>query len=259
MRSIGLFVAAILAGAAGFQGCMSHGSLPEDTPLRVKVVAAYPHDANAFTQGLAVFDGRMYEGTGRYGASSLRRVDITTGTIERMVSLDKEYFGEGITVFENRIYQFTWRNNIVIVYDVNTFDVLETLDYSHEAWGLTHDGAYLIASDGTAAIRFLDPATLEPVKQLSVHEEGHMVDRLNELEYVQNEIWANVWYRDKIVRISPADGKVLGWIDLGELVARAERSREDVMNGIAFDANLGRVFVTGKNWPWLYEIEVVRP
>lgn len=258
-RSILLIFAALLAGAPGFLGCANHGARSGNDLWHVKIVAEYPHDTAAFTQGLTIHDGRMYEGTGRYGASSLRRVDITTGTIERMVSLDEAYFGEGMTVFENRIYQFTWRNNIAIVYDVNTFGVLETLSYEHEAWGLTHDGAHLIVSDGTATIRFLDPDTLEPVKQIAVHEEGRLVGRLNELEYIQNEIWANVWYRDKIVRISPADGKVIGWIDLSELYQHAARSREDVMNGIAFDAILGRVFVTGKNWPWLYEIEVVRP
>ena len=260
MRPIWWVVAALLAGAARLLGCASYESRPEEPPpWRVKVVAAYPHDVTAFTQGLTVYDARMYEGTGRYGASSLRRVDIQTGRIERMVSLDKAYFGEGITVLDNRLYQFTWRNDIAIVYDVETFTVLETLNYGHEAWGLTNDGTHLIVSDGTATIRFLDPRTLQPVKHLTVHAGARMVDRLNELEYVRNEIWANIWYVDKIVRISPNDGKVLGWIDLSELYPHGVRSKEDVLNGIAFDAVSDRVFVTGKNWSRLYEIEVVHP
>ena len=234
-------------------------SRPEVELWRVKVVAAYPHDVAAFTQGLTVYGGRMYEGTGRYGASSLRCVDITTGTIERMVSLDKEYFGEGITVLDNRIYQFTWRNDIAIVYDADTFTVLETLNYDNEAWGLTNDGTHLIVGDGTATIRFLDPRTLHPVKHITVHDGSQMVGRLNELEYVQNEIWANIWYKDKIARISPVDGKILGWIDLSDLYPHGARSKEDVLNGIAFDSVSGRVFVTGKNWPRLYEIEAVLP
>jgi glutaminyl-peptide cyclotransferase len=254
-----VIITALLAGIAGFWGCATYERRPEDDLWRVKVVAAYPHDVTAFTQGLAVYGGRMYEGTGRYGASSLRCVDITTGTIERMVSLDKSYFGEGITVLENRIYQFTWRNDIAIVYDADTFTVLETLRYGNEAWGVTHDGTHLIVSDGTATIRFLDPRTLQRVKQLTVHSGVQMVDRLNELEYVQNEIWANIWYKDRIARISPADGKILGWIDLNGLYPHGARGREDVLNGIAYDAVSGRVFVTGKNWPRLYEIEVLRP
>lgn len=259
MRQIWLIVAVLFTGAPGLGGCATHESRPEEELWHVNVVAAYPHDVTAFTQGLAVYGGRMYEGTGRYGASSLRCVDIKTGTIERMVSLDKAYFGEGITVFENRIYQFTWRNDIAIVYDVDTFTVLETLSYGNEAWGVTNDGTHLIVSDGTATIRFLDPRTLKIVKHLTVHAGAQMVDRLNELEYVKNEIWANIWYKDKIARISPTNGKILGWIDLSGLYPRGARGREDVPNGIAFDAVSGRVFVTGKNWPQLYEIEVVRP
>lgn len=258
VRTISLIFAALLAGIAVL-GWAAYESRAEDNLRRIRVVASYPHDVKAFTQGLTVYDGRMYEGTGRYGASSLRRVDIATGKIERMVSLDKAYFGEGITVLGNRIYQFTWRNKIAIVYNLDSFTVLDTLSYDREAWGVTNDGNHLIVSDGTNAILFLDPATLQPVRHIAVHDGARMVTRLNELEYVRKEIWANIWYEDRIARISPDDGKILGWIDLSELYPHAARGREDVLNGIAFDAVAGRLFVTGKNWPRLYEIEVLDP
>lgn len=176
-----------------------------------------------------------------------------------MVSLDPAYFGEGITVLGERLYQLTWKNHVIVVYDVNTFDVLETVPYGGEGWGLTHDGTHLILSDGSATLRFLDPETMKVEREVTVYEEKEEVTRLNELEYIRGEIWANVWYQDRIVRISPVDGSVLGWIDLGSLSKRSKRSREDVLNGIAFDADSDRLFVTGKNWPTLYEIEVMAP
>jgi len=224
-----------------------------------RIVGEYPHDASAFTQGLVIHEGRMYESTGQYGQSSLRRVDIETGEVERKVLLAPEYFGEGIAILGDRLYQLTWKNRAIIVYDVGTFDVLETAPYSGEGWGLTHDGTHLILRDGTASIRFLDPETLDVVKTVTVREGDDAVNRLNELEYVRGEIWANVWYRDRIVRISPLDGRVLGWIDLSGLAERSKRGPEDVLNGIAFDAASDRLFVTGKNWPKLYEIEAMAP
>ncbi len=259
IRPILLLVQVLLVGTAWLMGCAQHETRTKNDIRQVRVIASYPHDTEAFTQGLTVHDKRMYEGTGRYGASSLRCVDIETGTVERMVSLSNAYFGEGITVFKNRLYQFTWRNNIAFVYDPDTFTVLETLLYDREAWGVTDDGAHLIVSDGTATIRFLDPETLQPVKYITAHAGPRMVDRLNELEYVRGEIWANIWFEDSIVRISPVDGNVLGWIDLSELYPNEERGKEDVLNGIAFDAISDRLFVTGKNWPNLYEIEIAHP
>ena len=248
----------LLAGAVVMLMC-AWNSVVAGNVWWARTVGEYPHDASAFTQGLVVHGGRMYESTGQYGCSSLRRVDIETGEIERKVSLAPGYFGEGIAILGDRLYQLTWKNRIIIVYDVGTFDVLETVPYSGEAWGLTQDGVHLILSDGTASIRFLDPETLEVLKTVIVRDGDHTVDRLNELEYVRGEIWANVWYRDRIVRISPLDGRVLGWIDLTSLAGRSKRDREDVLNGIAFDAASGRLFVTGKNWPTLYEIEVMAP
>jgi glutamine cyclotransferase len=228
-------------------------------PWSFKVVAAYPHDPAAFTQGLAIDAGTLYEGTGQYGASSLRRVDLATGRVEKMRPLNPRYFGEGIAVLDGRIYQLTWQEQVGIVYDAATFEVLRTFSYAGEGWGLTHDGTHLILSDGTAVLRFYDPESFAVVRTVEAREGGRAIARLNELEYVNGEIWANIWYEDRIVRISPADGTVLGWIDLSSLYSRAARGPEAVLNGIAYDADSARLFVTGKNWPTLFEIKVVEP
>ncbi|HEY8520046.1 MAG TPA: glutaminyl-peptide cyclotransferase [Gammaproteobacteria bacterium] len=223
-----------------------------------KVVAAYPHDPTAFTQGLVIHEGRLYESTGQYGASSVRLVDLETGNVEKGRRLGPGFFAEGIAILGDRLYQLTWQNRVAIVYDVGTFDVLETFQYEGEGWGLTHDGRQLIMSDGSSEIRFLDPATFEVERTIVVRDGDLRVDRLNELEYVEGEIWANVWYDDRIVRISPEDGRVLGWIDLSHLYPASRRPRDDVLNGIAYDAAAKRIFVTGKNWPRLFEIELAR-
>jgi glutamine cyclotransferase len=224
-----------------------------------KVAAAYPHDPSAFTQGLAIEAGRLYEGTGQYGASTLRRVDLATGRVEKQRALAPQYFGEGIAILDGLVYQLTWQNGVVFVYDLETFEVERTMRYTGEGWGLTHDGRQLIMSDGSATIRFRDPATFAVTREIEVRAEGVPVTRLNELEYIDGEIWANIWYEDRIVRIDPADGDVLGFLDLAALYPQSVRSSEAVLNGIAYDAASRRLFVTGKNWPQLYEIEVVRP
>lgn len=224
-----------------------------------KVVAVYPHDPNAFTQGLAIENGRLYEGTGQYGASTLRRVDLATGRVEKQRALAPQFFGEGIAILGGLVYQLTWQNGVVVVYDLETFEVQRTMRYTGEGWGLTHDGRQLIMSDGSATIRFRDPATFAVTREIEVRADGVPVTRLNELEYIDGEIWANIWYDDRIVRIDPDDGRVLGFIDLATLYPQSARSSEAVLNGIAYDAAADRLFVTGKNWPQLYEIEVVRP
>lgn len=224
-----------------------------------KLVAAYPHDRTAFTQGLVFVDGHLLEGTGQKGESSLRRVAIDSGKIEKIARLNSHYFGEGVTVLNDKVYQLTWQNRIGLVYELETFDVERTFQYSGEGWGLTTDGQQLIMSDGSATIRFLDPDSFQVVKRITVHRRGsrEKIGKLNELEYVNDEIWANVWYEDHIVRISPKDGEVLGWIDLSSLYPRNKRgSNEEVLNGIAYDAKTKRLFVTGKNWPQLFEITV---
>ena len=259
MRLVWTILALFLSAGLRITACAQTASPSAVGVYRVKVLAAYPHDPSAFTQGLIVHAGHLYEGTGLYGNSSIRRLDLETGKIERMTSLANAYFGEGITVLGNRLYQLTWREHIVIIYDVDTLKTIKTLKYDGDGWGLTSDGTHLILSDGSAFIRFLNPENLSEEKRITVHEGAQPVDRLNELEYIKNEIWANIWYKDKIARISPVDGKILGWIDLSDLYPRAERQGDDVLNGIAFDSESDRLFVTGKNWPWLYKIEVVRP
>lgn len=223
-----------------------------------EIVAAIPHEPTAFTQGLVIHNGRLYESTGQYGESTLRRVELATGRVGKLIALSNAHFGEGITIFGERLYQLTWQNNLALVYDVETFDRVGTYRYDGEGWGLTHDGTHLIVSDGSATIRFHDPETFEVVRRLSVQAGGQAVGGLNELEYINDEIWANVWYQDRIARISPETGAVLGWIDLSGLYPPSRRASEDVLNGIAYDAEADRLYVTGKNWPWLYQIEVVQ-
>lgn len=249
----------IAAAAASFAGLATWSQIDAGRDRRagpVEVVAVYPHDPNAFTQGLVVHEGKLLEGTGQYGASSLRRVDIATGRVERLVPLRAAYFGEGITVLGDHIYQLTWQNRLGFIYDVDSFDLLGTFRFDGEGWGVTNDGDHLILSDGTASIRFIDPATFSVVRTITARENGRPLTRLNELEYVDGEIWANIWYDDRIARLSPADGALLGWIDLAALYPRSQRGSDDVLNGIAYDPQTRRLFVTGKNWPQLFEIKV---
>jgi glutaminyl-peptide cyclotransferase len=223
----------------------------------VRVVNTFPHDPDAFTQGLVVLNGELYEGTGRNGASSLRRVALDTGEVLQRRNLGPLYFGEGITIMNERVYQLTWQSQLGFVYDRASFDLQKTFFLPGEGWGITHDGTHLIVSDGTAELRFLDPETQAEVKRVAVTEDGRPLDRLNELEYIDGEVWANVWYTDFIVRIDPATGAVVGKINLGGL--HTQRGSDDVANGIAWDAATERLFVTGKLWSSLYEVEVVEP
>jgi glutamine cyclotransferase len=228
--------------------------------LGYRIVNTYPHDPRAFTQGLVFADGVLYEGTGIRGQSSLRKVDLKTGNILRVRQLSAHFFGEGITIYGNRVIQLTWRAKVGFVYDRQTFQLLETFNYPTEGWGITHDGRSLIMSDGTSTLYFLDPQTFQEVDRLAVHTRDGPVSRLNELEYVQGEIYANVWKTDRIARISPQTGEVVGWIDLEGLLKPEDRnSRIDVLNGIAYDVENDRLFVTGKLWPKLFEIELVVP
>ncbi len=226
---------------------------------RYRVVAEYPHDATSFTQGLVFVDDRFYEGTGKKGESSLRRVEPKSGKIEKLVQLDADYFGEGITILDGNIYQLTWQNGIGIIYHQKTFATISTFRYTGEGWGLTNNGNQLILSDGTPTLRFLDPKTFEVTKRIVVKSGRESIKKLNELEYVKGEILANIWYQDRIARISPETGDVLGWIDLTSLYpASSRKSNDDVLNGIAYDEANDRLFVTGKHWPKVFEIEVVK-
>jgi glutamine cyclotransferase len=220
------------------------------------VVAAYPHDRDAFTQGLQYVDGMLYEGTGLNGRSSIRKVQLETGTVVQRRELPPEYFGEGITIFKSQLYQLTYQSGIAFTYDAKTFTPLKTFRYQGEGWGLTHDGTNLVMSDGTDALRFLDPETFAERPRLRVTAAGTSVKRLNELEFVKGGLFANVWMTDYVARIDPKSGKVTGWIDLTGLLSPRERQSTDVLNGIAYDAARDRLFVTGKLWPRLFEIRL---
>lgn len=230
-----------------------------------EIVKTYPHDGKAFTQGLVFNNGVLYEGTGGSKArgddfySSLRKVEIESGRVLQKVDLAGDYFGEGITIFNNKIYQLTWQEKTAFVYDLNSFTLLKRFNYAGEGWGLTNDDKNLIMSDGTHVIRFINPETFETVRTITVlDEKGKPIMRLNELEYVKGEIWANVWQEGWIARIDPASGKLLGRIDLKKLAdEQAEKDDEaDVLNGIAYDAAADRIFVTGKKWKKLFEIKI---
>ncbi len=224
------------------------------------VIHAYPHDRNAFTQGLAFDDGFLYEGTGLYGHSTLRSLELTTGEILQVRELPSQFFGEGITIYKNKIIQLTWQSNLGFVYDKYSFDLLQTFNYSSEGWGITHDGQRLIMSDGTATLRYLDPDTLVEIGSIEVRDHNGPVDRLNELEYVNGEIYANVWQTEYIARISPDTGRVIGWVDLKGLLDSEDMSKQvDVLNGIAYDIKDDRLFVTGKFWPKIFEIVLTAP
>lgn len=223
-----------------------------------RVVAEYPHAPDAFTQGLQYIDGVLYEGTGLHGASSLRRVDLETGTVLQSVPLEAAYFGEGIAVVDDRIVQLTWQSNVGFVYDRKSLARIGQFSYPTEGWGITFDGKHLIMSDGTSTLYRWDAQTMEEVGRIEVTDQGEPVMRLNELEMVKGEIWANIWQTDRIARIDPATGQVAGWIDLAGLLSAEDRVRPvDVLNGIAYDAAGDRLFVTGKLWPKLFEIELL--
>lgn len=223
-----------------------------------RVVRTYPHDRDAFTQGLQYLDGFFYEGTGLNGRSSIRKVRIDTGEVVQRHEVPNQYFGEGITVFGTDLFELTWQSGTALVYDARTFAPRRTFSYVGEGWGLTSDGKDLVMSDGTAALRFLDPASFAERRRMTVTDGRTPISRLNELEFVKGEIFANVWTTDYIARIAPATGRVVGWIDLRGLLSERERAGTDVLNGIAYDQANDRLFVTGKLWPKVFEIRVVK-
>ncbi len=235
-------------------------SLP--TPrLQYEIVNEFPHDPEAFTQGLVWQDGFLYEGTGLYGSSSLRKVELETGDILQQHLLPEDYFGEGITILGEKIYQLTWKEQTGFIYNKETFQLTGVFSYPHEGWGMTHDGTYLIISDGTSILHFMDPLTLEEVKQVTVHDQQMPVHQLNELEYVQGRIYANIWQTDCIAIIEPESGKVIAWIDLSGLFNQLDlenHQKLDVLNGIAYDSEDNMLFVTGKLWPKIFQIKVIQ-
>lgn len=223
-----------------------------------KVIAKYPHSTDSYTEGLFYLDGMFYEGTGRAGQSAVLVVDPKTGKITRRHNLSSEYFGEGIVDWGPNIYEWTWTSHVCFVYDRRTLRLVKQFTYAGEGWGMTRTDKELITSDGTATLRFRDPDTFKETHKIVVREGSIRVDRLNELEFINGEIYANIWHSDMLVRISPRDGQVIAWIDLtGLLPAEQKVDDESVLNGIAYDAQHDRLFVTGKQWPTLFEIKVI--
>ncbi|MDQ5847165.1 MAG: glutaminyl-peptide cyclotransferase [Acidobacteriota bacterium] len=224
-----------------------------------EVVNVFPHDSRAYTQGLVFDDGKLLESTGQVGRSSLRRVQLETGDVLQKVSVPPPHFAEGITLLNGKIYQLTWHDQTGFIYDASSFSKVGEFKYYGEGWGLTHDGESLILSDGTNRLRFIDPTTFQVKRMVNVLDHGAPVRELNELEYVNGEIFANVWHEDRIARIDPKTGQVVGWIDLKGLIRASELSDEEaVLNGIAYDERSQRLFVTGKMWPKLFEIRIKR-
>jgi len=264
MRSAiyGIAVVLVVAGmrAIGFTAPMqSAGNMPM---FGYQIVAVYPHDPDAFTQGLQYLDGVLYEGTGLIGHSSIRKVKLETGEVLQKRDVPSEHFGEGITVFKNDLIELTWQSHVALVYDKATFAPKKQLPYPGEGWGLTSDGTSLIMSDGTNELRFLDPLTFTEKRRVKVTADGVPLRQLNEIEFMKGEVLANVWLTDSVARIAPDSGKVTGMIDLRGLLAASERARVDAaggtLNGIAYDAQRDRIFVTGKLWPKLFEIKLVK-
>jgi glutamine cyclotransferase len=222
-----------------------------------QIIDTFPHDENAFTQGLVFEKGVFYESTGGYGSSSLRSVDPLSGEVLKLHKLPDHFFGEGLSVVDDRIIHLTWRSKVGFVYDKESFELQQEFSYQTEGWGITYDGSRLIMSDGTQKLYFLDVKTLELIGQVEVYDRGVPVTRLNELEYIDGEIFANVWGTDSIVRINPQTGKVVGWIALqGLLDKEALVHQVDVLNGIAYDEKDNRLFVTGKLWPKVFQIKL---
>jgi glutamine cyclotransferase len=256
-------LAIILVSVAVIAACSFTLVLLSDSPVEFdpanytfNVVNVYPHNETAFTQGLVFEDGVLYEGTGLYGQSTLRRVELETGTVTQVYRLPDQFFGEGITIFGDKIIQLTWQSKRGFVYDRNSFELLQEFDYTTEGWGITHNGSALIMSDGTATLYFLDPETFQAIGQIEVHDK-EPVTLLNELEYIHGSVYANIWKEDKIAIINPQTGQVTGWIDLTGINDSENQNMGSMLNGIAYDQNGDRLFVTGKRWSKLYEIELV--
>jgi len=222
-----------------------------------RIVATFPHDPTAFTEGLIYLDGRLFESTGLEGQSVVREVRLEDGKVLREAEIESRYFGEGIVDWKGKLISLTWQHGIGFIWDRATFRKIGTFKYRGEGWALTRNDHEIVMSDGTPYLRFLDPETLKEKRRIQVTADGHPVSRLNELEWVKGEVLANIWLTDRIARIDPVTGKVKGWIDVSALSAQSgRRSRDDVANGIAYDRKKDRLFVTGKNWPVLYEIKL---
>jgi glutamine cyclotransferase len=225
-----------------------------------KIIATYPHSTESYTEGLFYKDGLFYEGTGLKGSSAVMAIQPETGKILQRRDLPPQYFGEGIIDWGPNLYEWTWQSHICFVYDRFSLRLIKQFSYTGEGWGMTRTAKELITSDGTSTLRFRAPETFEELRHIEVKDGASAVNQLNELEYIHGEIYANVWHSDRIARISPRDGHVIGWIDFTGLLPDDQRvNGESVLNGIAFDAQHDRIFVTGKQWPKIFEIKVIPP
>ncbi len=234
-------------------------SNPEPTKsIGYSIVKTYPHDTSSFTQGLQLYNGNLYEGTGEYGQSHLQQVDLATGKIEKRIPLDKKYFGEGITILRDTVYQLTWQEKVVFVYTVNDFKKVKEFSINTEGWGITSNGQELIVSDGSSNLYYYDPSTFQLLRTQSITESGSLAYNLNELEYIDGYIYANQWQTPYILKIDPGSGAIAGKIDLTDVWRRvkAKDPLADVPNGIAYDSASNKIFITGKKWPELYEIQL---
>jgi glutamine cyclotransferase len=232
-----------------------HDEVTPNEIIHYEVDSMYPHDSDAFTQGLVFHDGVLYEGTGLYGESTIRTVDLLTGETIRLYRLNPEYFGEGITVLEGRVYQLTWKSFTGFIYNASNLEKIDSFTYSGEGWGLTHNGSHLIMSNGSSILRFLDPSTMSETRTLKVTYNGKPVTKLNELEHIDGLIYANVWQTESIAIIDPDSGQVEGWLEMGGLKNLLDYQEGiDVLNGIAYDGN--NVYVTGKLWPNIFVISI---
>lgn len=250
---------AILAAITVMACAMTPAEQRKPAPVQgFKVVAAFPHDSSSFTQGLVFADGQLYESTGLEGESTLRRVDLTTGQTLQRIDVPGKYFAEGLALVGDELLQLTWQSKIGFVYDRHTFKQKRTFSYKTEGWGIAYDGSsQLVMSDGSDTLTFLDPKSFAATRTLKVQDAGRAIGNLNELEWIEGEIWANVWMTDRIARISPATGDVNAWVDLSSLYPLPQRvPPADVLNGIAYDKATRRIFITGKKWPRLYQISV---
>ncbi len=258
----GITVAVLLAGLvwAAWQNTQATQNTDESVAeYTYRIVATYPHDTSAYTEGLVFVNGSLYESTGGYSTSTLRRVSLEDGTVLAEVSLPSDVFGEGLAAVDGTLFQLTWLNHVGYTYDQATFTLRGNFSYASEGWGLTYDGVHLIMSNGTSTLTFHDPATFQQTGAVNVHVGSSSITSLNELEYINGTLYANVWQTERIALIDPMNGRVTGWLDLTGLYEanNPTYNPSNVLNGIAYDSGSGRLFVTGKNWPNLYEIEIV--
>jgi glutamine cyclotransferase len=256
---MGLLGIAFVASCSEAQTGSTNSKNSDTAPIfTYTVVNTYPHDRRAYTQGFVFENGFLYEGTGIRGSSALRKVELKTGNILQIRKLPAQLFGEGLTIYENKIIQLTWKSNVGFVYDKESFELLREFNYPTEGWGITHDGRRLIMSDGTSTLYFLDPENFEETERIEICDNDRPVTGLNELEYVRGEIYANILGRDSIARIAPQTGRVIAWIELKGILGKDKQGKSvGALNGIAYDAKNDRLFVTGKRWPRIFEIELI--